>query len=451
VMVAVLAAGCGGSTTGGGDGVHLDASSPGVDAPVVTHVDAHVVIDTGLRGSTDAAADHTGTPDTGKADGAAQPDAPVPDAAPPTAPPPPQVGNLGGTVLASAKVQLIAYAEDPLAMDIQSFITELGSTTEWTTQTSQYGVGPFTQLPTILIPGTPPASLDDSSGNPTPFEQTLAANLTGASPAWGAADPTTEYVFLLPAGTNISSNGGGCCTEFLGYHYETPVGATNVSYAVVCDCAPVQGQNITALENTTTTVSHEMVEEATDSNPAFARADRNDIVWTYVTGGEIADMCEYNLDSNYLPPGSTYMIQRSWSNAAATAGTNPCVPVATTAPYFNSYVAYSDDIGISYYGYAVQTTGVKLAVGATRTVDVVLSSVAPTAGPWTVHAWDMNDYLGNPSNTTLSLDKTTGSNGDVLHLTITVNSYDPNFGGAGFIIESTLDGQDNLTMGAIGG
>jgi hypothetical protein len=372
-------------------------------------------------------------------------------------PAPPQVVNLGGVVLATPKVQLIAYASDSFASQVDAFITEFGATNEWAEQTSEYGVGPFTKLPTILLPGAPPASFDDNTGNVTPFEQMIASNVTGTNPAWAPEDGNTMYIFLLPLGTNISS-GGNCCSSFLGYHFEAPFTAPatgSAPYAVVCHCAAQQGDMFTPLEFVTTTVSHEMVESATDpfpnSNTAFGQTDDNDAIWSLASGGEIGDMCEFNTDSNYLPPGSTYMIQRSWSNAAAKAGKNPCVPVASTDPYFNSYPILSDTITINYFGTLTPTKGVSIPVGQSKTIDVLLSSNGTTAGPWNVKAYDLNAFLGNTANTTVSLDKTSGSNGDVLHLTITVKSYDPNWSAAGFVVESTAsDGQDNLSIGAVG-
>ena len=68
---------------------------------------------------------------------------------------------------------------------------------------------------------------------------------------------------------------------------------------------------------------------------------------------------------------------------------------------------------------------------------------------------------GKPAdaNTTLSFVETgkpvaTGSNGDTLHLTIKVNSYDPQTNGATFVLQSDLGNgaalQENLWFGAIG-
>jgi hypothetical protein len=425
-FASLLAAGCGSPSGSGEDASHGEGEDSGTSG-----ADAAGTSDASFQ---DAGLDAGGTPDSGPL---------IPPAAP-------QVVSLNGPELSTPKVQLVGYASDSFLSSVDAFITEYGTTTtEWATQTSEYMIGPFIKLPTIQLMGTPPAMFDDNSGTVTPFEQMIASNVSGANPAWAPEDGNTMYVFLLPLGTDISS-GGNCCTSFLGYHYEAPLPTGSAPYAVVCHCAPMMGDTLTPLQYVTTTVNHEMVESATDpypnSNPAFVQTDNADLVWTYATGGEIADMCEFNTDSNYQPPGATYMIQRTWSNAAAKAGNDPCIPVASTAAYFNSYGIYADAVTLS--GGAV-TTGVRIPVGQTKTVQVLLSSPGGSA-PWNVFAWDMNFYLGNTANTTVSLDKSSGSDGEVLNLTIKVNSYDPMFGAAGVVLESTLNGQDNLSMFSVG-
>jgi hypothetical protein len=377
----------------------------------------------------------------------------------------PQVVNVApmGPVLTTPRVQLIAYAEDPVLPDVEMFLVELTKTDTWAEQTMEYGVGKLDILSTFTIAGTPPATLDDNTGNVTPFEMTLASNLTGTNPVWGAADQSTIYLFLLPSGTQINS-GGLCCDPsvgYFGYHWEAPIGTTSsVPYAVVCNCPGFVQAPLTALDDVTTTVIHELVESATDplvsSNAAFAQEDDPHEIW-YVGsfGGEVADMCQDNTDSNYTPPGSTYMVQRSWSDAAARAGTNPCVPVPPTGPYFNSYPTFPDMVSLTGQAlpFNVTTPGVQIAVGQSKTIDVVLHSEAPTSGPWTVTVQDLTAYAaGDPSMaaTDVSLDKTSGSDGDVLHLTIKVLSVDSSFGGEGFVLSSTLGQQNNLWFGAVG-
>jgi hypothetical protein len=430
-LVVACGGGGGGNAGSGGDdhdaGPSLDSGVDGGDAAL----------------GTDASEGDSSTTDSGGVDSAA--DAALgPHAAQP------QVVNLGGTVLTSPKVQLIVYTEDPMATDADSAVTELSQTSTWGVQTSEYGVGALTKLPTIQIGGALPATLDDDSGNISPFEQTLVTNTTGASPIWGTADSSTIYAFLIPATTDLEA-GGACCTDFFGYHYEVPIaGGTPISYAVICECTDPPP---TPLENVTTTISHELVESATDpfpsSSPAYTGTDNNDVIWSDATGGEIADMCEFNADENYLPPGSTYMVQRSWSNAAAAAGTNPCVP-GPAVPYFDSMAVLTDTITLSNYGSPTPTRAVQIPVGSSKTIDVQLFSSTPTSAPWTVTAYDLNDYLGNTANTTVSLDTSTGSNGDVIHLTIHVTSTDTDLGGEGFVLVSDLGTAENLSFGAVG-
>jgi len=101
---------------------------------------------------------------------------------------------------------------------------------------------------------------------------------------------------------------------------------------------------------------------------------------------------------------------------------------------------------------AITVPGVKVPVGGTKTIDIVLHSEAPTSGPWTVSVQDLSYITGstNSAATKLTLDKTSGNDGDVLHLTIQVISADPSFGGEGFVLSSTLGTQNNLWYGAVG-
>ena len=58
-------------------------------------------------------------------------------------------------------------------------------------------------------------------------------------------------------------------------------------------------------------------------------------LWAFL-GGEVGDLCvSYRGDDSYTESG--YVVQRSWSNKAAAASHNPCVPAPdpSSQPYFN--------------------------------------------------------------------------------------------------------------------
>lgn len=366
----------------------------------------------------------------------------------------PQVVSLGGPVLTNPKVLPIMYASDTGATDVLAFLQELTSTSYWSETTSEYGVGPLTVRPPVVLNAPPPASVSDAA-----LEASLAANTTGENPSWGPADPSTIYLFVLPTGTIEKDSDGACCTEYDGYHYEATAGGMDVPYAVSCACPMFDGPGVTDLQERTVDMSHELVESATDPFPdsasAFTQEDDADIVWTLVTDGEVADMCEFNDDANVVPPGATYMVQRSWSNAAAQRFENPCVPVVTTTPYLNSFpqlgsISYSNGYG------TIVTQGLDLPLGESRTIDVTLMSAAPVGGPWAVTAYDYDDVIvGSAAGAALSQDASSGSDGSTIHLTITPESVDSTIGGEAFIIWSDFgmagepDFQSQLTMGLV--
>ena len=370
----------------------------------------------------------------------------------------PQVVNLGGSFLASPKVQPILYASDSAGSDIMAFLQELASTSYWSQTTGEYGVGPLTILPAIVLTTAAPTTITDAM-----LESNLAANTSGGYPAWGAADPGTIYLFVMPPGSIEQDTEGACCTDYDGYHYEAVVGtgasAVSVPYALSCACPGFDGPSITDLQERTVDMSHEIIESATnpfpDSDPAFTQEDDADIVWTFVTDGEVADMCEFNDDANVIPPGSTYMVQRSWSNAAAARFENPCVPVVTTTPYLNSFpqlgtISYDDGAGI------ISTQGINVPLGTSRTIDVALISAGAVGQAWSVQAYDYDEAIaGTTAAANLRQDATSGVNGDTVHLTITPTKADPFLGGEAFIIWSDYgspgapDFESQLTMGLV--
>ncbi len=365
----------------------------------------------------------------------------------------PQVADLGGPVLTAPKVQPLAWGSDANLTQIEAFLQELTKTTFWSDTTSEYKVGALTVLPTIMIGATAPTTTTD-----TDLTSELVTNITGTSPIWGAADPSTIYLFLIPQGTTIGDPSGGYgCQDYDGYHDEIAYsGSKTVPYAVGCSCPGFDGPAVTPIQERTVAISHELVEAATDpfpnTKPAYGQEDDADIVWTLATGGEVADMCEFNLDSYVVPPGSTYMIQRSWSNKAAKAGTNPCVPVITTDPYFNSFPVLPDMLALAGGGVTIHTPGVKIPVGSSKTIDIDLFSDAPTSGPWKLEVID-GEYAALGASTPylqLTLDKSSGQSGDTVHLTIKVLKADTQYGMEPFILSSTLNGQNNLWMGAVG-
>ncbi len=349
----------------------------------------------------------------------------------------PQVVSQGGPILAAPQFVAVTFDEDPLRDQLESFVEAIGGTEYWKTIASEYGVGAATYAGAVHLKGPAPAMLaDDPSdlSNPDTIAGWLAAQLDGTHTDWPApVKDSTLYVVFYPESTVVTLTGSRgdsqSCMGFGAYHSEALLPSGDpVPYAVVPRC----GRGAKDLATVTSSTSHEMVEAATDPypgfDPAYSNVDKDHIAWAIFGGGENADMCTGT--DRITPTGFDYVVQRNWSNQAAKAGHNPCVP-APDEVYFNAGVVIKDKISIT----GGRVGGVRIPVGKSKTVEVDLFSDRPTDGEWNV---SIGSFRGS-NNLSASLDRDTGRNGDKLMLTITVNQ--PNTGrfGAGLVtLVSTL-------------
>jgi hypothetical protein len=360
---------------------------------------------------------------------------------------PPTVVTRGGPVLAAPLVIPIFYDGDTneIDVDVQKFLSELATSDYWKNATGEYQVGALSIADPEFLPALAPRTVISDS--------TLRSTLSANVPAWGAPSNGSAYVFVISTGSVVQTQDGlVCCQDFDGYHDEAPVGSNTVPYAVVCHCPGFDGPDVSDIDQMTVALSHEIIETATDpfvtSNPAYRQEDPAHGDCTAITGGEVADLCEFNPGANLQPEGMSFKVQQIYSNLAANAGTDPCLPLAAQVPYFNSVAVLPDTVTLGQYG---ASASINIAVGDTQNVDVQLFSTAPTTGPWSVQAQDVNQYFyGGDPELAFSWDASSGKNRDTLHLAIHVLSADTQYGGELFLIESTLGAQTNLSYGVVG-
>jgi hypothetical protein len=380
---------------------------------------------------------------------------------------PPQVVEGGGVVLAHPKVVPIFFADydATLQSGATDFVTQLAALTSYTSATlSEYGVAGLTAGTPIILTedapvGTTAAPYDDSS-----IETWLSNKLTSNDPQFGAPDPNVIYTIFFPASTiislgqDMSGQPSLSCTSFGGYHNDIDIaagggdagadaGTQSIAYAVIPSCSNFHA--LSGIDMITAAASHEIAEASSDPFPAetltgYSDVDQNHIVWDFVLGGgEIGDMCAQYPDAFFKPAGFDYYVQRIWSNAAALAGHDPCVP-ADAPVYFNSAANLPDTVTLPFGGFTTQ--GVKVLTGDTATVEIDLFSDGATSGPWTVTATEPT--MGTANSLDLSLDRSTGVNGEKLHLT--VKTVAPNsYGLSVFLLTSTLGTQTTYWAGMV--
>ncbi len=214
----------------------------------------------------------------------------------------------------------------------------------------------------------------------------------------------------------------GQCTSWGGYHSEaTGNDGNEIVYAVIPRCA-VQGDYVFPL---TMALGHELGEASTDpffyTNPAFSKMDGDHLAWGATPGAEVGDRCEYLHAQDRIV--GIYDVQRSWSNASAAAGHDPCVPLLS-APFEGVAAVEPDTLTLMGRGPGGTTTtrmtkGISIAAGTSKTVEVDLWSDGAT-GDFTVNAYDVASvFRGRAAELSFKWDKQTGKNGDKLQLTIT--------------------------------
>jgi hypothetical protein len=423
-----FAAGCGGTvdhqaggtTTGAGSGGTATTSTSTTTAPV----DAGPDVD-------------DGTPST---------------TYPAPFPAPPQVVDAQGPVLASPRFVPVFFSnDDPTYVGpLTDFDQKIGASAYWAAAAGDYGVGAGMATAVVALTEAAPATIDD-----TAIQTWLAGKLDGDDPSFPANDANTVYVLHYPAGTNVTNQGTSSCQDFGGYHSNITLdaahGSADAAYAVIPRCTnfpPLMG-----LDSVTGSESHELVEAATDpypmTNPAYVNVDTTHLYWARVLGGgEVGDMCaQFNGVWNKYPD-LPYTVQSIWSNASARAGHDPCQPSASKV-YFNAAPVMLDTFTIMTAGQSATVKGVKIPVGGTATVDVDLFSDGPI-GPWTVAAKDAASvFQGGTPYLGLALDRTTGVNGEKLHLTITVMKAGRH-NTETFYLTSKLNGQEAIWVGIVG-
>jgi len=363
----------------------------------------------------------------------------------------PQVTSRGGTVLKSPKVYPVFFASDDptFTAQIDDFLSKVGATQYWKAAVGEYGVGALVAEPAIQLTAAdnPPANYDSNT-----IATWLTAKLNANDPAFPTPDANTIFALFYPAGVSISLGGGGAppgdggteggvvdagggggslsCVPggFGGYHDAITLNnMMNVAYAVVPRCANIDGVIGGSIDDVTSATSHELAEGATDPYiDAYNTVDTAHRYWsTLLGGGEIGDLCAFNLGSfvkfSELP---VYYVQRIWSNKTALTGGDPCVPVPPGEAYFNTIPVMPDELQVMGRGAdggttTIPTKGVMIALGASKTIELDLFSNVPTKD-WTVSAADSNYLNGGSPQLQFSFDKSSGKNGDKIHLTIKV-------------------------------
>jgi hypothetical protein len=224
----------------------------------------------------------------------------------------------GDAVMAHPKLVTITFPGYAHKAEVEAF-GDYVVTSPWLSATgAEYGVSAGTHLAKVTLPDAAPAMLDDPG-----VIDLLTQRIADGTLPDGTVSDGVIYMLYVP-GATVLEDDGTLCTDFVGYHWDAMASGKHIAYAVIGDCDG-------PLSDTTSTASHELIEAATDTLDSWYLDPAPDDPWVLFSGQENADLCQYL--PNVVQDGVT--LQRSWSDLAAQAGGDPCVPVPAGEPYFN--------------------------------------------------------------------------------------------------------------------
>lgn len=353
----------------------------------------------------------------------------------PIPPPAPQIWAGAGRIIAAPHVVPIFFKNDLLQTALMAFLQSyMSSSASWQVL-SDYGVGRGTVGSAVVLNITPPATMTDTDITNLIISSVQAGSLP-------AADARTIYLFYFPTSTTITRGADASCREFEGYHnVVTFPDSSKAAYSVVPRCGRTQVALLTIA------TSHELAESATD--PVIVSynemIDPYDLWGFNLNGSEVGDLCE-NLSDAAVSESGIGIVSRLWSNSAAAAFKNPCLPAPANSDIF-AVPVLSSLRPVQINGRLHNVEVVQIQAGHTRSIDVhLLSSVSPSP-TWTVTALEVplpasSGAGGTPSLTfawqeATLMSQVTGKNGDVFHLEITVPATTP-AGLTTFRLTSTL-------------
>jgi hypothetical protein len=273
---------------------------------------------------------------------------PWPDAGPfsPAPHPPfPAVVYAGASQLTPLRLVSIVTAGDPLHDALLAFGDALVRSQWLGSLAEDYGLA--TTGTSVHVDGPSLAgnvSVDDMKSY---VQQAAGRELTG---------PPAVVLLFLPSGATIVQGGLANCGCYAVGGAHTSLDDRGNALAYVQRCSLSDNDSVTRL------ASHEVAEAVTDTGKGF-RLSQPSPPWTGTpwasvqSGGvEVGDLCS----STFVTEGS-WTYQRIWSNRAAGAGGDPCIPPLST-PYFST---------------SATAQWVPVAAGATATVPVTGWSTGP--------------------------------------------------------------------------
>jgi hypothetical protein len=219
---------------------------------------------------------------------------------------------------------------------------------------------------------------------------------------FGPLDRDELLLVYLPKGVSLADAfvPRYCAGGPRAYHSALRSGRGKVPYAVLPRCGDEA--------ELTSVASHEILEATTNPDPSsrgFAFVQDSSTLGFTAAGREPVDPCGLLTMDGHRALADGFVVQRAWSNNAASLGRDPCVPSSGRRPYL-ALVPRQSTIRLAQEG---------------QSITVTLEAAAEHSVPaWAVSAFDLTGYQDQKKYVDLSLDKSRVATGETASLTITL-------------------------------
>jgi hypothetical protein len=321
----------------------------------------------------------------------------------------PRVQYQGGPFLRHPRIVTITFTGDDgdLVTRLEQFGDTITRTPWWRTVTEGY----CATEGDCIGEGQPgvPVRLDDALPAEVHAVQVAEVLVRHARAGrLGPLDADTLLLVYLPRGVELRDAfvPRYCAGGRRAVHRALRFDRQAVGYALIPRCS-----DEAAL---TTTASHEVLEVATNPDPArrgFAFKQNSETLGFTAAGIEPVDPCGIITGNTHRAVvESGFAVQRAWSNRAASLGGDPCVPSPAERPYL-ALVPRQPTVRLAREGASIAIP-----------VEAVADRPVPA---WTVSAVDLTGTQEGQRYVDVALDTATVTAGQKATLTITVRKRPP--------------------------
>jgi hypothetical protein len=243
----------------------------------------------------------------------------------------PTISNAGFVASGPLTIVTITTVGDPVGDDLAAFGSDLVASDWWKTLASLYDLDPAPSAVHWIGPTIPPSG-DGKWFAPEDVEayiRTVINDPVAAAPAIPTGTLPIYILYTPPGVVLVRSDIPNTNCALGGYHSFSSQESPAFVFGVVqsCDGLLSTGPSMPPMQRLTVAGSHEIVEMATDPYLQGLRVASDPPGPWLGDEGEVADLCA----GAWYPEGR-WTYQRVWSNDAATAGRDPCVPGLIAPP-----------------------------------------------------------------------------------------------------------------------